>query len=375
MRRLAFALLPPLAAFLLARLLLFAAAASTERPPWAAGSWSGPDSAHYVAIAKGGYTLFPCAPDDPPPGHCGNAGWMPLYPWLLRPLLATRALSPRWAAAAVAAAFGFATLAALWTLFLSSWPRNGRLALLIAAFCPGQVFLHGAFPMGLLLLAVLAAMHLALRGRWLAAGVAGGVAALSHSVGWMLGPVLLAWGLVQAAAARDAKAAARARRGAAVAAVLTLAGLVVVVAVQQATLGAWDAYLRVQGGYGHRLSSPLAGWWAAAGGLFTPPWEGAAEAPAVQAVVVAALAIAGLVAAAARRRDPEAALAGLYVAVLWLAPLAAGGTVSVYRTDVALLPGVLLARDAPRPALLAVLATLVPLAWAMARLFFELRLV
>ena len=273
------ALLPPLAAFLLARGLLVAAAAGTERPPWHAGSWSGPDSAHYLSIARGGYTIFPCSPDDPPPGVCGNAGWMPLYPWLMRPLLAAGVASPRWVAAGVSAALAFAALAALWTLFLSSWPRHRPLALLVAAFFPGQVFLHGAFPMGLLVTAVLVSLRLALDGRWTGAGLAGAAAALSHSVGWLLGPVLLAWGLAVRAKVEGGAAAPRARRGALLAAALTLCGLGVLFALQQLTLGAWNAYLRVQGAYGHHLTSPVASWWSAVRSLVTPPWEGGRGSP------------------------------------------------------------------------------------------------
>ncbi len=368
------ALLPPVAAFAAAHALLIAVSAGTARPAWSAGSWSGPDSAHYLSIARGGYTLFPCGPDDPPPGHCGNAGWMPLYPWMMRPLLAARVASPRWVAAGLAAALSCGALVALWTLFLSSWPRHGALALLVAAFFPGQVYLHGAFPLGLHAVCVIVAMHAALRGRWGLAGVAGAAAALSHSVGWFLAPVLLAWGATAGAAGLGPAEAGRVRRGAALAAVLTGAGLLLLFAFQRATLGVWDAYLRVQGAYGHHAANPAATWWAVVSPLARGAWDAETAAPALQAAVVAVLAVASVV-EAVRRRDRESGLVALHVLALWLVPLGLGGTVSLYRTDAALLPAVILARHAPRPALIAALALLVPLAWGMGRLFFDLRLV
>jgi hypothetical protein len=374
-RRIARGLLPPLTAFLLARALLFAVASGTSRPPWTAGSWSGHDSAHYQSIAKSGYAIFPCSPADPPPGVCGNAGWMPLYPWIMRPLIASGLASPRWAAAFVAAGFALAALAVLWALFLSSWPRNRHLALLVAAFCPGQVFLHGAFPLGVLVTAVLVAIHFARRERWSAAGLAGAAAALCHSVGWLLAPALALWGLVRPPLFATARGRLLALRGPTLAAVLTLGGLACLFLLHGLSLGVWDAYFRVQGAYGHRLASPLAGLCSATAPLVKPPWAGAAEAPSVQALLVAVLVSALALPALRRRREPEAALVGLYVAVLWLFPLALGGTVSVYRTDAALLPGVLLARGAPRGVLALVLAAFILLAWAMGRLFFELRLV
>jgi hypothetical protein len=344
-KRAARALLPPLAAFLLARSLLVAVSAGTERPPWSAGAWSGPDSAHYLAIAKNGYSLFPCGSDDSPPGHCGNAGWMPLYPWLMRPLLWARVASPRWIAAGVAAVCAFAALLVLWTLFLSSWPRNGPLALTVAAFLPGQVYLHGAFPMGLLVAAALVSLHAALRGRWALAGAAGAAASLSHSLGWLLAPILLAWGVTAGVAGSGPAEAGRARRGALLAAALTGAGLLLLFALHQATLGAWDAYLRVQGAYGHRAANPAATWWEAVRPL-AAPGEAGDKAPAAQAVVTAILAGAAA-GEALRRRGRESGLVALYVVVMWLVPLGLGGTVSVYRTDVALLPGMILARRAP----------------------------
>jgi hypothetical protein len=373
-RRAARALLPPLAAFVLARGFLCLVSAGTSRPPWQPGSWSGPDSAHYLAIAKSGYTLFPCGPDDPPPGHCGNAGWMPLYPWLMRPLLWARVASPRWVAAGVAAVCAFAALLALWTLFLSSWPRNGPLALTAAAFLPGQVYLHGAFPMGLLVAAALVSLHAALRGRWALAGAAGAAASLSHSLGWLLGPILLGWGVTAGAAVSGPAEAGRARRGAFLAAALTGAGLLSLFALHHATLGAWDAYLRVQGGYGHRAANPAATWWEAVRPLASAPGAPGDEAPAAQAAVASVLVLAAA-GEALRRRDRESGLVALYVVVMWLVPLGLGGTVSVYRTDAALLPGMILARRAPPAVLVAALAVLVPLSWAMGRLFFELRLV
>ena len=367
-------LLPPVAAFLLAHALLVAVSAGTTRPAWVAGAWSGPDSGHYLSIARGGYTLGPCWPDDPPPGHCGNAGWMPLYPWLMRPLLAAHLAPPRAVAAGVAAVLSCASLVALWTLFLSSWPRHGLLALIVAAFLPGQVYLHGAFPLGLEAAAVIVALHAALSDRWGLAGAAGAVAALSHSVGWLIAPVLMAWSATAGAAGLEPAEGRRVRRGAGLAAALTGAGLLLFIALQRVTIGVWDAYLRVQGAYGHQAANPAVTWWTIVSAIVTDPWDAETVAPAVQAVTVAFLAIAGVV-EAVRRRDRESSLIALYVAVLWIFPLGLGGTVSVYRTDAALLPGVILARRAPRTALLAALALLIPLAGAMGRLFFELRLV
>lgn len=369
MKRLARALVPPLAAFALARAFLCLVAAGTSRPPWEAGSWSGPDSAHYLSIARRGYELVPCSPADPPPGHCGNAGWMPLYPWLLRPLIAVGA-PPRWAAAVVPACLALATLAVLWAGSLSSWRRGGLIALAAAAAFPGQVYQHGAFPLALFSLLVLVCLGAAVHGRWWLAAAAGFGTALTYSTGWLLGPVLLAWGLL------DRNRTPGRTCGAALAALATVGGFACVLLLHAWQLGAWDAFFLVQGAYGHRLANPLATWWLAVREVFAPPWQGVQEGPHLQTLLVGAWVAAVLTAARSRGKDGGAtSLLALYTGALWLFPLLLGSGVSLYRSEATLLPSVLLARHLPRPLLLVVVAAMVLVAWPMAVLYFRLQLV
>jgi len=366
MRDVGRALAPPLGAFLAARVFLCIIAATTDRPPWEPGSWSGPDTAHYLSIAKHGYVLVPCSPDDPLPGHCGNTGWMPGYAWALRPLIAA-GLSPRWASVVVSATFVLASLTTLWLGFLSSWKQGGVLALFVAAFFPGQVYQHGAFPLALFSLFALLCLLAALRDRWLLAGLAGALAALTYSTGWVLAPVLLAWGLAYPTPAGR-------RKGAALAALLTLSGFLGVLLLQWWQVGAWNAFFLVQGGFGHGLSNPFVTWWIKVREVFTPPWRGVQEGPHLQSLLAGAWAT-GTLAGSLRRRDRATLLLALYVLAFWLLPLAMGRGVSQYRSQAAMLPGVLLMRGLPRPVLALALAAAVLVAWPMGVLFFRLLLV
>jgi len=365
-RRGARALLPPLAAFVLARAFLTVISAGTSRPPSEPGSWSGPDTAHYLSIAKNGYALFPCSPDDPPPGHCGNTGWMPAYPWAIRALIAA-GRSPRRAAVAVSAVFAFLSLALLWNGFLASRGRDGVLPLMIAAFFPGQVYQHGAFPLAQFTFFALLSLFLAGRERWCGAGLAGAAAALTYSTGWLLAPVLFTARLLS-------EPGARRRREAACAAALVLAGFAVVLALQWWKVGVWNAFFVVQGTYGHGLGNPLRAFWGAAGEAFTPPWRGVGEGPALQTLFVAAWIVATL-ALAARRRERSDLLVATYALAFWLFPLCVGGTLSLYRSEATLLPTTLLARNMPRPVASLALAAAVVVAWSMGVLYFRLLLV
>ncbi len=369
MRKIARALGPPLGAFLAARIFLCLVSATTSRPPWQAGSWSGPDTAHYLSIATHGYALFPCSDEDAPPGHCGNAGWMPGYAWSLRPLIAA-GLSPRKASVVVSATFVLASLTALWAGFLSSWKESGVLALFLAAFFPGLVYQHGAFPLAQYSFFALLCLLTALRGRWGLAGLAGFAAALTYSTGWLLAPVLLAWGL---AGPRFGLAGRLGRAG--LAAALTAGGFLSVLLLHWWQLGVWNAFFLVQGAYGHALANPLLTWCLAVREVFTPPWQGIQEGPHLQTLLVGAW-MAGLLVHRLRTRDQASLLPVLYVLAFWVLPLAMGpGRVSLYRAEATLLPGVLLMEGLPRPAIALTLAAAVIVAWPMAALFFQLLLV
>jgi hypothetical protein len=365
-RRAAQALLPPLAAFVLARAFLVVISAGTSRPPWEPGSWSGPDTAHYLSIAKSGYVLVPCSPADPLPGRCGNAGWMPAYPWAIRSLIAA-GLSPRRAAVMVSAVFAFLGLALLWNGFLASWGRDGVLPLLIAAFFPGQVYQHGAFPLAQFTFFALLSLHLAGRGRWWGAGLAGAAAALTYPTGCLLAPVLFTARLLSGPDERS-------RRQAAGAATLVLAGFAGILALQWWKVGVWNAFFVVQGGYGHRLGNPLPVFWGAVREAFTPPWQGVGEGPALQTLFVAGWVVVTL-ALAARRRERRDVLVVTYALAFWLFPLCMGGTVSLYRAEATLLPTTLLARGMPRPVACLALGGAVVVAWSMGVLYFRLLLV
>lgn len=362
------ALWPPVAAFLAARLFLSLISAGTSRPPWEPGSWSGPDTTLYLSIAKHGYALVPCSPEDPPPGHCGNTGWMPGYAWALRPFIAA-GLSPRRASVVVSAAFVLASLAVLWAGFLSSWKEGGGLALLAAAFFPGQVYHHGAFPLAQFCLFALLCLLAALRDRWLLAGLAGFLAALTYSTGFLLAPVLFAWGLAGPGPAR----AARLPR-VALAAGLAFSGFLSVLLLHWWQTGVWNAFFVIQGGYGHHLANPLVTWGLGVEEVFRPPWQGVQEGPHLQTLLVGVW-MSGLLARRLRTGDRASLLLALYTLAFWVFPLAMGSRVSLYRSEATLLPSVLLMEGLPRPVIALALAGAVLVAWPMGVLFFRLLLV
>jgi hypothetical protein len=334
-------LLPPLAAFLLGRLVLLAAARRAAGPSglWSLDAWARWDSKHYLDIARDGYSLISCAqvPGYNPNDWCGNTAWFPGYPLLLR-LLLRLGLPELPAAVALSGLFAFLALHAFWTRLLGQrFERGPLLALALAAVAPGVVYQHAVFPISLCLFLQLMALDAVLRERWRSAGLWGAAAAFSYPSGAFLGLVFVAYGL-----------RTRRAREALVASALAAAGVALVFLLQRLAVGDWRAFWKVQGkyGYGNRwphetLADRLAPLLQADAPLF----------PALQTLLVAVVMLAVLAALLVSWRELEAAeaLVSLHALVYWLAPLVLGGGLSLHRADALLMPLALTSRRLPAP--------------------------
>jgi len=108
--------------------------------------------------------------------------------------------------------------------------------------------------------------------------------------------------------------------------------------------------------------------------VFRPPWQGVQEGPHLQTLLVGVW-MSGLLARRLRTGDRASLLLALYTLAFWVFPLAMGSRVSLYRSEAALLPSVLLMEGLPRPVIALALAGAVLVAWPMGVLFFRLLLV
>jgi hypothetical protein len=344
--------LPPVAAWLAVSGGVLAVSAHEGWPPFAVTrTWVRWDSVRYLSIARSGYDLFPCRPPTYAPGTwCGNAGWFPAYPWIAGGLerlhlpLAASALALSWLAL-------LGTLVLLWREFLVGRRRlAGLIGLAYAALAPGLVYDYAVFPLSMLCLFTVASFALLQRGRWLAAGVAGALAALSYPVGLAFAPASLVWLLAQ----RGLPVAERLRRSALVA-LPTPAAVALFALDQRAETGRWNAYLLVQQKYGHGLEDPFAALLSDAEGVVHGSAFHLSGAPALQSLLVA-LVLVCVLADRLLRRVPAASvpaasldtLIALWALAAWLVPHV-WANVSVYRGEAALLPVAVLVARLPRP--------------------------
>jgi len=139
--------------------------------------------------------VAPCVPGpwSWPSGLCGNAGWLPLYPYVVR-FISKTGLDLKTAARLFSAACHFAMLAVVWIRFC----RDGRrslawLCLATAAFFPGGVYYGAIFPLSAFLFCELWALDAFVRGKIGQAMVAAFLASMFYSTGFVLCGALVAF--------------------------------------------------------------------------------------------------------------------------------------------------------------------------------------
>jgi len=353
--------LPPLLVFGVARLLLVEAANAVGYDGWSAIAWRRFDSVHYLGIATTGYEYFSCARLGGPASEaCGNAAWFPLYPWLLRPLLAL-GMAPETAGVWVAGLGALGMLVALWTVFLRDRGLRGWLVLGMAAVFPGAVYQHAIFPISIALLGLVLAAAFTGRERWALAGLAGTGVALSYVTGIL---VAIPNGLT-------ALLRTRALRPALLAGGLAACGFLLVLVLHQVLLGHWDAFYWVHRKGFPAIARPVETFLA----VVAPAFQRVSHRHrmiAAQAITVATLVLLGLGMAwvGRRRADPARTWAAVAALLFWAFPLVVGKGVSLYRSDALVLPVLLLLVELPPWVLGGLLIWLAVLAEQMARMFF-----
>jgi hypothetical protein len=322
-------------------------AAASGYMPWESSTWFRWDSGLYLDIARDGYDLGPC---DDPTLWCGDAAWLPAYPWVVG-ALHLLGFPLQGTAAVISWLFAGATIVLLWaTFFERRVDRAAAGALVYAAFAPGQIYHYAIFPQSLLVFCSVAFMWLLYRGRVLAAGIAGAVATLAYPQGLLLAPVAALWLLLQ----RQLPLGERLRR-IAISCGLIVVGVWILILDFQLETGHWDAFFLVHDAYAHKWQSPFTGLSYLVRAGF-PLSAGQDTAVAAQTAFVTLVLVIVVLDAIRRKVSLQSAdfLVVMWAIATWALPLSQT-VVGPYRGHAALLP-------------LAILVARLPatLAWAFA---------
>jgi hypothetical protein len=331
-KRLARAWLPP---FVAAALMLgaFAAAARySGRPFLDYDTWIKWDSGHYLTIANKGYEFMSCAevPGYDPSLWCGNSGWFPGYPFLLRALHEVTGQPTIRLAVLVSQGFTIIDLWLVWNLFLG---RQNLVVLVLCAFGPGTYYFLVGFPVSLAVCFILVALWAQREDRPVIALLSGALAGLTYpSAIWLAGVAVVELLIRQWRGARPTVGAWLAAAGPAI-------GFGSVLLIHYVAVGHWNAFFLTQEKYGHGVYNPLAVLWLRARTIWA--WEPTWWQIGLQSLLAATLVVCGTIgiAAAARRRTGKRGdlFLSLYGLVFWLMPLVLG-RVSSYRAEALLIP-------------------------------------
>jgi hypothetical protein len=357
-------IVPPVAALACAHLVLSLAAWRSGFDPRIPATWAHWDSWQYLDIAARGYHVAPCA--EEPGAFCGNTGWVPGFPYVVRALAALGA-PPVIAGVIVALGFSLALLVLVWRRWLDETATvPALLTLLAVALAIGIVYQYAVFPISMVaFFAALQADRLVAR-RWIAAAAAGAAAAFSYSTAFFLAPVAAGVVLLDTGVPWRRRLVIASAVGLA-----TFCGFAAVLAIQHFEVDAWNAFFLVQARYGHALQSPL----TTLVTYFTAPDPGDGSLDMIRLHIIASgsfviLVVAGAVVSTRRGGTALDRWAALYALVFFLVPFAFGTAVNPVRSVSFLSPASIAMRWLPAPVVAIWTALSLWISFEMARLYF-----
>lgn len=368
-------LVPPFLAFVVSEGALGVVAALSGFNPMLPANWARFDSGHYLGIAANGYHVYPCVPGpwSWPSGLCGNAGWLPLYPYAVR-LLSKAGLELVVAARLFSAACHLGMLAVVWIRFCRGQRKSvAWLCIATAAFFPGGVYYGAIFPLSAFLLCELWALDAFVRGKTWQAMAAAFAASMFYSTGFVLCGALVAF-----AAWELFRGERRWLWPALFTAFAAGAGYLAVLFWHQLAVGSWRASLDIYSHYGHGLRNPFRSLWTYMRPLFylrgrTP----AGVALGLQAAWTTAFLFALVPGAVRADARPLDRLLLSYGAAFWAFPLFYGNpaTFGIQRAAALLLPVVPLLQRTRVAVACAFLASAVVVALFVAKQFFAFTII
>jgi len=347
--------------------IMWIAARSVQLDVLDTSTWGRWDTGWYRTIAEEGYSFGRCVgvPNRSIDDYCGAAGWFPGFPYTNRIIGSVTGASVDTVGRWIAFLGLVVTLATLWYGFLARRPLERAVpAMALAAAFPSGVYFGAIFPVSIVTASVVGALALVERRRFLAAGLVGAIGAVSYPSGVMVAAAAVA-PLVMTAIGPF-----RVRLRAALSVALPpVAGYLLVLLNFERTVGRWDAWFKVQEGYGYGVTSPLSTiqrQLASILGVDASPWIGMQTA-----FVLGVVAVCGFLAVRDRRSLTLGEVGCIaVVGMLWLPPLVLGGDLSLYRAESLLVPAAIVVSRLGWQWIAALAVVAVPISFNMAQLFF-----
>ena len=358
------AIVIPIAIWLIARIAgHFISIEAQCHGGWTPECWSRWDSGLYLQIATQGHNLTPC--EDWPGAWCGNAGWAPLYPMLMRMfgnLGMNMAQSGLWISQLCF--WGLLLVCAkLWEIndfSLRSW-----LGVALVGFAPGSIYFQALFPVSMAAMLLALVHYFIKKESWWLAGLCGFFAVLTYSSGFFLLMGFGFYGLFRWMKEKKFPWEFALKVG-----IPPVLGLLVWFGYDYLSTGHWDAMFLIQQKYGHGLHSPIKHFGQHLRILFGHSW-GMKSWVEVQNLVLMILVLFSAYWAFRHKNSPFSRFQGWYMFIFWMVPYSVGMDVSLYRGCALLTPGYSLFKNLPIAAMLVMLAFFLIMWFPMAVLFIQ----
>lgn len=365
------AIVIPLIVYLLSKLWMYFIA--LQGNCWAGfgpDCWVRWDSALYMQIAEQGHTLFYCGPEQ---GYeagstawCGNAGWAPLYPFLMFLIHKITHISLPISGIVLSNVFFLSYLFACAKLIdLQTYGMRSWLMLGIFAFCPGNVYFHAVFPISLVAFCITLLFIFIQKEKFLLAGMAGFFAVLSYSTGFFLLAVMGLYGV-----ALFWKKHPKWRQYFIKTLGISAVALLCLFAYDFAATGHWNALFLIQGKYGHGIQSPLKMFGEHFKILIAQPFSLLHWVEIQNMVMVLYIAIAAFLSWKYISK-PFRLFQTLFLLVFWFLPYSISLQVSLYRNAAVIGAGHSVANKLPTWLLLALFLIFFALSYPLGILFIQ----
>jgi hypothetical protein len=240
---------PVLLVFLLHQVLIALSTTGLQYSIFRIGDFVRYDSYLYIDIAKNGYELFPCwtrfeAYPQNSPDWCGNAGWMPLYPYMMK-LLMLCGLHEFTAGFIITKLCYLALLFFIFSLLKHQDKTSRTISLLLAGIFPSSIYYASAFPISLTLALIFGTYYFWQKQSYIAANILAFLTPLAYATGFLIG---FPWGLLTVILLLKKSSQWKSTCMLCLSICLGFATFFI---IQKLNTGHWNSFFLIQAKYGH----------------------------------------------------------------------------------------------------------------------------
>jgi hypothetical protein len=330
------------------------------------------DSGHYLSIANVGYTLKKCCIENInyPNCHdwCGNSGWFPFYSYLIK-TLTSLGFEDVFAGYMISAIFHFLVIYMIVKFCIEHYNKIQNLIILTALiFFFGNIYYQAIFPISMFLFLIICSFNLIVKGNYFKAAIAGAASVFTYPSGlWLLivFPVYIFF-------CCSIRLSIKGLLTSVYTCLILLCGYLPIMIIQKIQVDNWNAFFMVQKTYGHGINIPTKYIKRNIIDLFSNAMTNnfwiEIQTNVVLCMIIIVFTFSIIKNKSLLKMD---LLILIYLFIFYLIPLSMGKSLSLYRAESILLPGILLFAKCPKIIQTLLVISMIIISFKMNILFFK----